>query len=635
MKFSLNGFQKVSKTGDNTTLRHPSGHELTIKHTLLSPKLRGDIEALPHISEKHPDTEKPKAPTVAKFADGTIDTPVQQVETSYNKAAGTTKPPTPEDIAREQKNAAIRNRNTTNASGETSASNQTYADGGKVEEQDNGPDAADKRITEQNKAAEDKEASDKTADTERSEQAVSKEQESAPKGPGGPDDLSKLIDAHHKLVSAVSPAAAQSGSIPSSTPQQSVQPTTPQDQSAAGVGQMVQPVTPQDQAAAGVNQPTPAQPGQPATPTSSDDQAAAGSQPTAAPAQPGSSIPGYAAPAANASTASAGLNRYIQEQETKEQALQKAVQDGKINPDRYFQNMGTSGKISTILGLVLGGLGSGHNGGKNMAAEALNTAIERDVDAQKTDTTNKANLYKMNLEATRNGIEARAMTINQQLALAKAAIDKQAASTTNTTALANLANLKEDLITKQYSNAANAFQAKMRDQVLSGGSGGIPLSSKIQYGLPKEQQAEGEKQASEYDSLKRTADNVNQIFDNMEKEQTAGNLANPQSYLRQKQNKAALVQAIMETSPSKRLTKESIEQEIKPFEFGTGSTQQTIDAARKGVLDIVKAHSGPMNLLADRGMIPPLDQITHSSPTKYLNGIPYKLGPDNQYHKVK
>ena len=83
------------------------------------------------------------------------------------------------------------------------------------------------------------------------------------------------------------------------------------------------------------------------------------------------------------------------------------------------------------------------------------------------------------------------------------------------------------------------------------------------------------------------------------------------------------------------MTKESIEQEIKPFEFGTASTQQTRDAARKGVLDIVKAHSGPMNLLADRGLIPPLEHITAPSPTRYSNGVPYKLGSDGHYHRVK
>ncbi len=82
MKFPLEGFHKVSKDGNKTVLRHPEGHEITVNHSILSPKMRGEIEALPQHK-----SEEPK-----KFDDGGEVEPVKEVEDSYNKFAGTVKP---------------------------------------------------------------------------------------------------------------------------------------------------------------------------------------------------------------------------------------------------------------------------------------------------------------------------------------------------------------------------------------------------------------------------------------------------------------------------------------------------------------------------------------------------------------
>ena len=155
----------------------------------------------------------------------------------------------------------------------------------------------------------------------------------------------------------------------------------------------------------------------------------------------------------------------------------------------------------------------------------------------------------------------------------------------------------------------------------------IPLSAKIQYGLPQDQQAEAQKQASEYDSYLRTKQNVNSLYDQLDKEQSSGNLLNPQSYARVNQIKAQIVQAIMETSPSKRLTKESIEAEIKPLEYGTGATQQTRDAARQAINKLVDVHAGPMNILQDNGFIPKIgSQVASNQPQEGATATNQKTG---------
>lgn len=55
-----------------------------------------------------------------------------------------------------------------------------------------------------------------------------------------------------------------------------------------------------------------------------------------------------------------------------------------INPNHYMESMGIGRKVSTAIGLFLGGLGGGiaHTGG-NVALDYLNNQISRDIDAQK------------------------------------------------------------------------------------------------------------------------------------------------------------------------------------------------------------------------------------------------------------
>ncbi len=54
-----------------------------------------------------------------------------------------------------------------------------------------------------------------------------------------------------------------------------------------------------------------------------------------------------------------------------------------LNEKAYLENMGAGKKITTALGLLLSGAGSGLNGGSNMAMDFLNKQIDRNIQAQK------------------------------------------------------------------------------------------------------------------------------------------------------------------------------------------------------------------------------------------------------------
>lgn len=71
----------------------------------------------------------------------------------------------------------------------------------------------------------------------------------------------------------------------------------------------------------------------------------------------------------------------------------KELMDGKIDPNKYMNEMGAGQKVTSALGLILGGLSGGMNGsGKNPAMEFLNQQIERNVQGQAQSLGVKQNL---------------------------------------------------------------------------------------------------------------------------------------------------------------------------------------------------------------------------------------------------
>lgn len=69
-----------------------------------------------------------------------------------------------------------------------------------------------------------------------------------------------------------------------------------------------------------------------------------------------------------------------------------ALKEHKIDPNRYFSNMGVGQRISTGIGLILGGLGGAAMHQENPALKMLNQQIDRDVDAQRMELGQKENL---------------------------------------------------------------------------------------------------------------------------------------------------------------------------------------------------------------------------------------------------
>ncbi len=81
------------------------------------------------------------------------------------------------------------------------------------------------------------------------------------------------------------------------------------------------------------------------------------------------------------------------------QRTEQDIAQGHITPETYkslFAKKDTLGTISSIFGLMLSGIGSGLTGQPNAALQMMENTINRDLDAQKTSSTNAQNWLRIN-----------------------------------------------------------------------------------------------------------------------------------------------------------------------------------------------------------------------------------------------
>lgn len=67
--------------------------------------------------------------------------------------------------------------------------------------------------------------------------------------------------------------------------------------------------------------------------------------------------------------------------------LREKIQSTEIDPDRWWGDKSTGGKITSAIGILIGGIAQGLDGRENVALRMIDKAIERDIDAQKAGLT--------------------------------------------------------------------------------------------------------------------------------------------------------------------------------------------------------------------------------------------------------
>lgn len=110
-------------------------------------------------------------------------------------------------------------------------------------------------------------------------------------------------------------------------------------------------------------------------------------------------------------SAAANIQKRIEDSETKfKEEMQKP--ENMINRDRVFDNMSTSKKIRTIIGMLLGGMSAGILRTENPVIKMLNDEIEKDVQLQQRAREEKINLFKTNLDTLKDARASYFQTTN-------------------------------------------------------------------------------------------------------------------------------------------------------------------------------------------------------------------------------
>lgn len=113
------------------------------------------------------------------------------------------------------------------------------------------------------------------------------------------------------------------------------------------------------------------------------------------------------------------------------QNLVDDVKKGAVDPNNFVGSMDTPKKVSTAIGLILGGIGSGLTGQANPALQLLQSHIDNDIKAQQTNLGSKENLLSANFRQFGNLKDAQAMTRAHMMDMASLGLKKAAADTTN------------------------------------------------------------------------------------------------------------------------------------------------------------------------------------------------------------
>lgn len=173
-----------------------------------------------------------------------------------------------------------------------------------------------------------------------------------------------------------------------------------------------------------------------------------------------------------------------------------AMQSQQIDPQRFFKERGTWSQLSAALSIAAGAYASALTGGPNAALSIVNQAIDRDIDAQKSELQKKKdlvgledNLYAKEMAFYNDAQQAEASVRLTQLAAFENRLQKAVASSQNPAIAANaqktLGSLREEAAKWKAMLAPKGEQVTIREPMKTGIDAKTQLeaSNQIQKGL--------------------------------------------------------------------------------------------------------------------------------------------------------
>lgn len=203
------------------------------------------------------------------------------------------------------------------------------------------------------------------------------------------------------------------------------------------------------------------------------------------------------------------------------------INNFQINPNHYVESMSSGQKVSTALGMILAGAGSGVLHQENPVMKFLNQQVDRDVAAQHAMLGKKETLLSAYQKQYGNIIDATNMTKATLLASYQGRLDQEAAKAGTPQAIAAAQIAKGQF---EQQKGALVQQTGMRQAVMgSMDNNNLPALTKLrvlgmaQMATPK-QVEDGTKEAGKLEELNTLRANVKNASDQLDKKFLAGAL---------------------------------------------------------------------------------------------------------------
>lgn len=192
----------------------------------------------------------------------------------------------------------------------------------------------------------------------------------------------------------------------------------------------------------------------------------------------------------------------------------------KIDPKHYLGDMSTAGKVSTAIGLILGGIGGGLSGrGGNVALDVLNKQIDRDIESQKANIDKKTNLLSANMRQFGNLKDAEMMTRAMMQDQISNQLKMEAAKAQDPIAKARAMQAAGQL---EASNAQVIGTLAARQTLMGGQGGNISPETKIRAFVPENQQKDYFKELQDMQNTVKARDSVLGAFEKLNQINTVG-----------------------------------------------------------------------------------------------------------------
>jgi hypothetical protein len=321
----------------------------------------------------------------------------------------------------------------------------------------------------------------------------------------------------------------------------------------------------------------------------------------------------------------AKLDQYQRDLMTRQQDFEKNTTDiqnkikqttqdlttAKIDPNKYLGDMSTMGKVSTTIGLILGGIGGGLSGrGGNVALDVLNKQIDRDIEAQKANLNQKNTLLSEYYKQYGNMKDAEMMTRATMGDMVSNQLKSLAAESQDPIARARALQAAGKIDT-EMSQTVGAMAAKKA--IMQGVTGGqAPAELKIRALVPENQQKDYYKELQDMQNTVKTRDNILSSFDKLKNLATVGGyITSPLATSRQVSAIKEPLVAALSKETAGRFTEQDAAM-LEPIFPQAGDSEATL-RAKKAALD---------NLISDKMNFPMLKPlgITPESMSRYAFG---------------